>query len=97
LAFENSQAAENRQAGVLQDRQLAREDREMLRADATDSDGFAFAAALLFLGLLAGLLHGDLRDEVAHLLDRELSFFLAGRVNDILDVLAAGVHSLELI
>ena len=37
-----------------------------------------FLAAFFSAAALAALLHGDLRDEVAHLPDRRLRFVLAG-------------------
>ena len=45
-------------------------------------------AAFFFGGRLAALLDGDLRDEVAHLPDRGLRLFLAGGLDDVLDLLA---------
>ena len=89
LVFQNSQAAQDRQAGVLQNRKLPRERGQHLAADAADGERLAFCAALgLFGGGLAALLDGDLGDEVAHLADRRLGFFLAGRLDHVLDLLA---------
>ena len=48
-------------------------------------------------GGLAALLDGDLRDEVPHLLDRRLRLFLAGGLDDVLDLLTGLVHRLEII
>ena len=46
LAGENSQAAQNRQAGVLQNRKLARERGEVLRLDAADGEAALLLAAV---------------------------------------------------
>ena len=56
-----------------------------------------FLAAFFSAAALAALLHGDLGDEVAPLPDRRLRFFLAGGLDDVLDLLAGLVHRLELI
>ena len=65
-----------------------------------DLDAAEHEAALLLaaggLGLLAGLLDRDLRDEVAHLANRRLGFFLGRRFDHVLDLGAGRVHRLEL-
>ena len=97
-SFEDSQAAEDRQAGVLQDGQLPGEGGEHLAVHAADGEGLAALAAFLLVGRgLLGLLDGDLRHEVAHLANRGLRFFFAGGVDDVLDLLSGGVHRLELV
>ena len=97
LHFENFQAAEDRQAGVLKDRKLAGERGQVLGIDAADGERLSFLAGfLLFRGALACLFDGDLRNEVPHLPDRCLRFLLGRRFDDVLDFLPAGIHRFEL-
>ena len=70
----------------------------VLRFDAAEGEGLALFCRLSSgAAWLPALLDGDLRDEVAHLPDRRLRLVLAGRLDDVLDLLAGGVHRLELI
>ena len=95
LALEDLEAADDGQSGVLQRRELAREERELLVAHAADGEGLlAFSAraglqaAPADLGLDAG------REELlrADLLDR---LFLGYGLDLVLDRLALRVHGLE--
>ena len=56
-----------------------------------------FFLAAAALGRAGTFLDGDLRDEVPHLPDRGLGFVLGRGVNDVLDLLAGGVHRFKLI
>ena len=72
--FEDLQAAQDRQAGVLQDRELAGEGAELLGRDLAEGERLLLPLALL-LGAALPLLRpscplGDLGDEVPHLPDR---------------------------
>ena len=97
LVLEDFQAAEDRQAGLLEDGQLAGEGGERLGVDAAQDEGLALLGAGLFLGrALAGLLDGDLGDEQALLLDRGLGFFLVCGLDRVPDFLSGLVHRLEL-
>ena len=98
LLFENLQAAQDRQAGVLQDGELAGEGGQRPLLHAAEGETSCRGWPAFFCAAdLAALLDGDLRDEVAHLPDRGLGLVLAGRFDDVLDLLAGGVHRLELI
>ena len=97
LAFQNPQAAQNRQAGVLQDRELPGEGGEIACELTPPNDEAALLlAAGLLRGLLAALLDGDLGDEVAHLADRRLGFFLGRRFDHVLDLLRRSRPSLRI-
>jgi hypothetical protein len=89
------QAAQDRQAGVLQDRKLPRERGQLARLDAAEHE-----AALLLgaggVGFLAALFRRDLGDEIAHLANRRLGFFFGRRFDHVLDLGAGRVHRLEL-
>ena len=98
LLFEDFQAAEDGQAGVLEDGELAGERGQGLHLHAADGEALSLLLDGFFLRrALPSLLHGDLRDEVAPQPDRRLRFVLAGRLDDVLDLLAGLVHRLELI
>jgi len=97
LLFQNSEAAENRQAGVLQNRELPREGGHHLRAGAADGKRLASLAPLFLGGRLARFLDGDLGDVVAHLANRRLGFRLVGRFDDVADLLPSLIHRFELI
>src|SRR5262249_54416145 len=100
LMFEDAEAAQHGQAGVLERRELARERAQRLARDAADGE---FAALLAFGDLLLAALFGraghfgDLGHEVAHLPDLLLGLFLAQGVDGVFDLSAAGVHRLVLV
>ena len=97
LPFEDLQAAQHRQAGVLQGRELAGEG---ARASCWMTPPMVKVLALLALAgpsscpclssCPADL--RDLGDEVAHLPDLLLGFFLVGGLDGVLDLAAGGVH-----
>ena len=97
LVLQDAQAAEDRQAGVLENGKLAREGREDLGADAADGEGLFLLplAAGALLGL--GFLDAELGDEIAHRPDRRLRFFFVGRLDDVLQLVALGIHRLVLV
>ncbi len=98
LLLEDSQAAQDRQAGVLEDREVTGEDNADLRANAAQGElPLLLGAGGLLLRGLAGLLDRDLGDEVAHLANGRLGFGFAGRIDDVLDFLPGRVHRLVLI
>ena len=97
LLLENLQASQDRQAGVLENRELAGEGGQHLRPDAAEGKGLSLSAAFLQGAGLSALLDGELRDEVPHLLDRRLRFLLIGGLDDVLDLLAGLVHGLKVI
>jgi hypothetical protein len=80
----------------LQDRKLAGERGEVSRADAAEDEAALFLGAGGCFRLLAALLHGDLRDEVAHLADGSLRIFFGGGLDHVLDLGARRIHRLEL-
>src|SRR5207248_707022 len=90
---------QDRQAGVLERRELPREGAELLAGDAADGEGLALLlpAALPLLAALAfGLAElGQLRDEVTHLLDLLLRFFFVQGLDLVLDLFPGRVHRLE--
>jgi hypothetical protein len=72
----------------------------VLGADAADDERFLrlpVASLLLFALLLATAHRRELGDEVAHLLDFLLGFFLVGGLDLVLDLFAGRVHRLEFI
>ena len=97
VLFQDLQAADDRQAGVLQDGQLAGEGADDLAAAAADGQAPRFFFAAFAGGRLLGFLDRDLGDEVAHLPDRRLGLFLGGGFDHVADLLPRGVHRLELI
>ena len=95
--FENLQAAQDRQAGVLKRGKLAGEEAELLGGDLADRERLLlFLAARLLGGGLAALLLGralgDLGDEEPLLPDQLLGFFLGRGIDGVLDFLARRVH-----
>src|SRR5208282_5115680 len=88
LALEDLQAAEDRQAGVLQGRELAGEGAKMLGRDLADRERLLAPPATSLGGRLADLLRllGDLGDEEPLLPDELLSLFLGRGVNRVLDL-----------
>src|SRR5208337_996813 len=100
LALEDLQAAEDRQAGVLQGRELAGEGAKMLGRDLADRERLLLPPpATLLGGRLAGLLRllADLGDEEPLLPDELLSLFLGRGVNRVLDLATRVVHRFILI
>src|SRR5208282_949920 len=99
LALEDLQAAEDRQAGVLQGRELAGEGAKMLGRDLADRERLLAPPATSLGGRLADLLRllGDLGDEEPLLPDELLSLFLGRGVNRVLDLATRVVHRFILI
>ncbi len=100
LAFEDFEAAQHGETGVLQRRELAREGHQRLAFDAADGEDFALLVRLLtlllFVTLLAfGDLFRELGHEIAHLAYFLLRLLLVGRVHLVLDLAPGGVHGLE--
>ncbi len=100
--FQDLQAAQHGQSGILERRELPRELAQLLVRHAAEREGLAFLPALLAadLGLVLLLLGvGHLRDlghEVAHLFDLLLRLFLAQGADRILDLASRRVQGLEL-
>src|SRR5262249_42631798 len=71
---------------------------ELLARNAADGESLLLLSALLLL-LAAGPLRrpglGELGDEVAHLLDLLLGFFLVQRLDRVLDLFAGRIHRFE--
>ncbi len=97
LLLQDLQAAEDGQAGFLQNGQLAGEGGERLGIDAAQGEGLALLRPGHLLAFaFAGLLQADLGDEQSPLLDRGLGLFLVGGLDHVADFLSGFVHRLEL-
>ena len=95
LRFQNAEAAENGEAGILQNRKLPREGREIARPNAA-KDKPALLLGAGRVSLLASLLRRDLRHEVAHLPNGSLGFFFGRRLDYVFNLGAGRIHRLEL-
>ena len=94
LHFEDFQAAKNRQPGVLKDGQLAGERDQHLCATGSDRQLLFSFSWSDRLGRFTALLR-YFRNEISHLADGGLCFFLRWRFNDVADLLTRGVHRLK--
>src|SRR6185312_474566 len=96
LAMKDLQAPEDRQAGVLQGRELPGEGAELLGRDLADRERLlpALPASLLLGGALLLVLRplGNLGDEEALLADELLRLFLSAGVDGVLDLAPGVVH-----
>ena len=97
LPLQNSQAAQDRQAGVLQDGELPREGGLGLEFTPPIANERVFLPVFVASSFFRAFFTRDLGDEVAHLPDRRLGFGFAGGVDHVLDLLPGRVHRFELI
>ena len=96
LPFEDFEAAEYGQAGILERGELAGEGAESLAGDATNGEGFLFASFgagfFAFLFLLGDFC--QFGDKVAHLADFLLGFLFGACLDGVFHLAARGVHRL---
>jgi len=95
IMTKDPQTAENRQTGILENRELTGEGGEVLGPDAPKYQA-AFFARARGGGFLARFFDRDLRNEVPHLANRSLRIFFGGRIDHIFDLSTCRIHRFEL-
>ena len=96
LHFQNAEAAQDGQAGVLQNGQLPGEGRHDLAAGAAEREAFLLFARALLARAAASLFDRDAGNEVAHLPNSGQGFVFGLRFDHVLDGVAHRVASFEL-